>query len=263
MLREVPLKPTGTVTGWSSYVYPATSDYPWLGTGSTTPHEAWATNGSGALAAPSATKHVYCWPSGGDEHCVTFEPGPTLALFTKVTLSTRFDYGQTGPNNWYGNGGTPSLGPGVCLRVRNRAKSAYINHTMVRIGDPGSLAGDLSDWSTNNWRPSKGDTWQLTNWWSWELTSHPEGGPWTLEDINNLAAGVAFIWANGSGDYGHPAYDNSQGSFFKIRVPQMVVTLTVQDLGGYVRSVRHNSSATLRMKRKARNTICNMWARPY
>lgn len=254
MLREVRLRPVATVSGWSSYVNPATSPYPWLGTGSTTPHEAWATNTDQTPAVPNSSKWVYCWPDGGTEHIVSFEQGPTLAMFTKVHVRARFDTMQTGPNNWYYPPDN-AHGPGIGFVIRNRAKDNWITGGgpwYLGVDYTGTGGPDLTDVDAFNNRPSEGDNWALTPFVEYEWTSHPEGGPWELEDINNLAAGVAFYFSDGPS--GKP-YDFTQGSFFKIRVPNFVVTLTVQDLGGYVRSVRHNGSASLRMHRKARNTL--------
>jgi hypothetical protein len=256
MQREVRLEPKATVSAWSSSVYPATSPYPWLGTGSTTPHEAWGENKDVTPPDPedgNGDKWVYCWPDQyGLEHLVEFEQGPTLSLFTKVTLRTRFDTFQTGPNNWYYPPDN-AYGPGLKFTIRNRAKDGWIHAGGWSIGVDYSPAGpDLTDKDAFNSKLSEGNPWSLTPWLEYSWTSHPEGGPWELEDINNLAAGVTFLHSNGPS--GKP-YDFTQGSFFKIRVPNFLVILTVQDLGGYVRSTRHNGSANLRMHRKARNTI--------
>jgi hypothetical protein len=261
MQREIILKPTSTVTGYTTCVDPNTSPYPWLGTGSMTVHAIWAQNGTSAVNTPGTSAvgsaYAYCWPDAwAPYHVVGYSGGPTLARFTKVSFSTRFDYSQSGPNNWYGSGGSPSLGPGLKIGLRNRAGNAYHYSSSVYVGDNNSPVGDLSDWDAYNSRPSEAMAWALTPMYTWELLSHPDGGPFTLEDINNMAAGLFFFWWGPTGvAQGSPAYDNSQGSFFKIRVPNFVCTLTVEDLGGFVSNMRCASSNTIRLYRRARNTI--------
>lgn len=91
---------------------------------------------------------------------------------------------------------------------------------------------------------------------SWEMTSHPEGGPWTLEDINNLGVGIQCWWSYiTEGESAGYAFERYQQSFFKLRIPYLSVTLEVEDLGGYVANVRHTASIALRLMRRARNIL--------
>ncbi len=251
MIREVRLLGKGgdLFAAYDNEIEPGTSGYPWANSPSVTLSEAWNDELNSTLA--------YHWGNSG-QHGMLFEPGPTLALFTKVTFECNFDYSQSGPNNWYF---PPSndFGPRCTIRMRNRAKDGWISGTGDATFEFGDAVCGAScpnsgnpSWSGHNTNINTHPGQYLGHPLIWELTSHPQGGVWSLEDINNLAAGVLIEADDGPG--GKP-YDNSQGSFFKIRVAYFKCTLTAQDLGGYVRSVRHNASATLRMHRKARNTV--------
>ena len=252
MIREVRLLGKGgeLIAGNNNAIDPGTSGYPWANTPSMTLSEVWNDE--------LTSTYAYRWGGAGDGHAMLFEPGPTLSLFTKVTFECDFDYSQTGPNNWYFPPDN-AYGPRCTIWMRNRAKDDYIEGTGAATftfgeaicASPCPNAGNVS-WPYHNTNRSTHPTQYLGHPLIWELTSHPEGGVWSLEDINNLAAGVYTDVSNGSN--GKP-YDPSQGSFFKVRIAYFKCTLTVQDLGGYVRSVRHNSSATERMHRKARNTV--------
>jgi hypothetical protein len=174
---------------------------------------------------------------------MAFEPGPTLAFFTKLRFVWQMDYSQEGGNNWWFPPDN-AAGPSFSLVVRNRAQSAYIGIFSYTFVSPGDLVHNTN---TNTEFPTP-------KVFEHSILSHPEGGPWTLNDINHLAVGLEFSLYNGPN--GKPNDDPSR--FQKFRAFQLQVYLTLQDLGGYVRSVRHNASATLRMKRKARSTISLM-----
>jgi hypothetical protein len=150
----------------------------------------------------------------GWEHTVGFEPGPTLATFEEVKIETRFDYSQSGPNNWWFPPDN-AKGPGMQLMMygRNGTTKHYGTYWYINQGA--------------NSRPSKGMNWQLTPVMTWTLTAHPEGGPFTLDDINDLRVGYQSRFYNGPN--GKP-YLQDQGSFFKMRVPYVKVTLTIEEV---------------------------------
>ncbi len=240
MIRDIALKAARTVSSYSSSVQPATSPYPWSGAGSVTVHDAWNTVDTGGDATGT---FAYCWPgNGGEEHLVGFDPGPTLATFNKVLFTFGADYSKTGANHWWFPPDN-AFGPRVTPVMLGRDGTTRLYGTAYEF-DPG-VEDNFVNISTNP------DIYKLHTV-TWEMTSHPEGGPFLLEDINKLVAGVSITFSNGPNG---KAYEVISGSFFKIRIPWFTCVLTVQDLGGYVRSVRHNASATLRMQRKARNTI--------
>lgn len=237
MKRQVILKGTGVALDPGSSIDPGTAGYPWANTPSVKLYEAWndADNAS----------YAYCWPvNSPTQHAETFERGPGLARFNGVTITAGFDYSQSGPNNWWFPGDN-AHGPGCALILRKRDLTTWLTGT-------GTAAHQFTDAEDNNVNINTNPTTFKLYTLTWELLAHPEGGPWTLEDINDLAAGVEFSFSNGPNG---KAYDPSQGSFFKIRVPYLTVTLDVEDLGGYVENVRHGSSLTLRLMRRARNAI--------
>jgi hypothetical protein len=298
MKREVILKATGNdyfANGANNAsLDPNSNPYPWLGG---TPSKAlytvwnnWPESGpAGAVGYTDSGDYAYLWPGGVDStrtcctgdfagQCktsyatVTFEKGPTLAEFTKVTIYSAFDYQQSGPNNWYFEGDN-SHGPGCWIIMRNRAKNAYLYGGGGTYGTdsglgPGLTPGHNLMWSIDedpsgefyegedhNTRPSDQGfhLYEL----KWEMLSHPEGGPFTLQDINDLAVGVE--WRASPGLHADPAstkcYIQTQGSFFKIRTPYVRVVLEVEDLGGFVSNMRHASSLALRLFRRSRNVI--------
>jgi hypothetical protein len=235
VIREIRLLGKGgDVSGWEDATDPGTSPYPWANTPSQTLSQIWNDDTVNSWAY---NQDIY-----GPSHSMLFEPGPTLALFTKVRFDWSMDYSQQGPNNWWFPPDN-AAGPTVRLSIRNRAGNGWLNvysYTFVTPGD------DVHNTNTNTESPTP-------KYFSYSMTSHPELGPWTLSDINHLAAGLGFSVYPNTGDNNKPWADPMR--FNKFRAFTFKCYLTVQDLGGYVRSVRHNSSATLRMKRKARNTI--------
>lgn len=169
---------------------------------------------------------------------VLFDQAPTLALFTKLTFEMLADYGQGKPNNWFFPPDN-AFGPRIQFRLRDRAGTGWHYSPVSEIGV------DIDENATNlNFNTGTGYTGPASL--SWVLFSHPEGGPFTLNDMNHLAAGVHLSFAA-------PVWD--AGKFNRVRILAYRIRVELQDLGGYVRSVRHNASTTLRLLRRARNTI--------
>jgi hypothetical protein len=245
MLREIRLLGTGTdITGWTGSMDPGTSPYPWANTPSKTLSQIWNDLTSGTPTPPPKERQcAYNWDIYGVTHAMTFVPGPTLALFTKLRFVWGMDYSQEGGNNWWFPPDN-AAGPTVGLILRNRAQSGYLTPFSYTFTSPGD---DAYNTNTNTEFPT-------IKTFEHSLLSHPEGGPFTLSDVNHLAAGLSFTVTNGPN--GKPWDDPTR--FQKFRAFYFALYLTVQDLGGYVRSVRHNASATLRLKRKARSTISMM-----
>lgn len=210
-------------------------------------YEVWNTE------TPVPYYYAYCWPFTPEpwwspyNQAIGFEKGPTLALFTKVTITCGFDYSQAGPNNWYFPP-TNAHGPRCTIILRNREKTDWILGT----GTATYTITGVDDYNVNiNTHPGEYKLYTLT----WEMTAHPQGGPWTYDDILDLAAGVRYAFSNGGNHRPPKPFNPSQGSNYKIRVPYLKVTLDIEDLGGFVSNVRAAASITLRMMRRARNVI--------
>ena len=240
MKRTIELRADSQVVdGGSGAIVPGTSPYPGSSTPGDTIVNIWNT---GPIAQRYVYFHNVAIPSWG----VGFEPGPTLARFTRVTITAGFDYAQTGPNNWWFPPDN-AYGPRAWLFLRLRNLSSYQSGTGSAFYEVLNFGFD--DHNVNmNTNPTLYKLRTLT----WDMTAHPEGGPWTLHDINNLVAGVSHSTSNGPN--GKP-YDPSQGGFFRIRVPYLTVTLEVEDLGGDVLGPRRASSIALRLKRRARDIV--------
>ena len=247
MRREIFLKGNQSFSTTPGAVHPATSGYPGKATPSVTAHDAW--NGY-TLGTPFGTDQwCYSWGPHGTEHLIGFEPGPTLATFEEVKIETQFDTMQSGPNNWWYPPDN-TAGPGLRMVLVARDGVTRLPGTYWYLGQ--STPVSLNPVNDYNTQPSNGDVWSLTPVMEWTMTAHPEGGPWTLDDINNLIVGYQSVFYNGPNG---KVYDQTQGSFFKMRVPYMKVTLTIEDLGGYIDNVRASTSYELRLMRRARNVI--------
>jgi hypothetical protein len=242
MIREVILEVAGEVSdtatgGAQDSRDPNSSPYPWGGSPTKTLAEAWSGDDNDS--------YWYMWPhkdnGGVGTILASFAAPPTLAIFRAVKLQAWWSYSQSGPNNWYFPPDN-AFGPRARLAIRNRAKSGNLYGSYREILWP---ADEGYDENINTHLGYVGPLLQ-----EWETTAHPEGGPWTIDDLSvaNFAAGIEL-------EASAPAYLNEQGSFFKIRVHKLRVLLTVEDLGGYVDNIRHASTLTLRLMRRARNTI--------
>lgn len=242
MIREVNFDPAGEVLdapadGAQTSREPNSSGYPWAGTPTKTLGEVWSDD--------DATSFWYCWPHKDNASLAlviaSFVPPPTLAIFKAVKLQAWWSLSQQGPNNWY----FPldnAYGPRARLALRNRAKDGYLYSSYREFIWPTDAEHDEN---VNNPASYTGPILQ-----EWELAAHPEGGPWTMEDLSvaNFAAGIEVSFAS-------PAFTNQQGSFYKLRVHKLRAVLTIEDLGGYVKNVRHAGSMALRLMRRARNTV--------
>ena len=82
---------------------------------------------------------------------------------------------------------------------------------------------------------------------TWTLSNHPEGGPWSFDDISKLKAGVRLNFSNGPN--GKPYIPI--GSQFYARVTYFRVLLEVVDLGGDLDNIRKSS-----MSERIRLTRC-------
>lgn len=238
MLREIRLLGKGTdITGWTGAIDPGTSPYPWSNTPSKTLSQVWNNLSGGQV--PYEREAAYNQDLYGPTHVMEFEPGPTLAIFTKLRFVWGMDYSQEGANEWWFPPDN-AFGPTVSLITRNRDLSSYSTLYSYTFTTPGD---DAYNTNTNTEFPT-------IKTFEHEITSHPEGGPWTLNDINHLAAGLSFSTSYGPNGKPYFVY-----RFNKFRAFYFALYVTLQDLGGYTRGVRHNASADLRMKRKARNAI--------
>lgn len=239
MIREVILQATGQVSAGGSRD-PGSSPYPWNNTPTKTLAECWSDD--------DVWSYWYNWPNknagGAASALASFEAAPTLVLFRSVKIEAWWTYSQSGPNNWYFPP-TNAFGPRARLLVRNRAKDGN------NAGPWEAMAAEIPDWAAynENINTHNGD-YEGPYLQTWEMTSHPEGGIWSPEDMSaaNFAAGIEVAASA-------PAFTNEQGSFFKIRVHKLRVVLSVEDLGGYVRNVRHASALELRLHRRARNAF--------
>lgn len=243
MIREIELLPTGEISdsgfGSTDSRDPNTSPYPNAGSPTKTLAEVWSDEDNAS--------YWYHWPgkdAGGLAVVLaSWQAAPTLVLIRSVKLRALWDYSQSGPNNWFFPGDN-TFGPRARLVIRNRAGSGNLYSSYYEIA-----GADIVDRNQNINTGSPGTyLGPLTQ--EWELLSHPEGGPFTLDDLSvaKFAAGIEI-------QVDAPAYINSQGSFFKVRVPKVRVILTVEDLGGYVDNVRHATSLSLRLMRRARNVV--------
>lgn len=225
------------IDGGSGAIVPGTSPYPWASTANMSVIDIWNTG-------PIDAQYAFFWSGLIPSWAVGFDVPPTLARFTKVTIEAGFDYAQGGPNSWWFPPDN-SHGPIATLIVRNRAMSAWISGTgsatYTVLGPP------TDDYNVNmNTSPPYYKLRTLT----WEMAAHPEGGPWTFDDLQDLAAGVSWLTSNGPN--GLP-WDPT--GFERLRVPYLTVTLEVEDLGGDVAAMRFADSLTLRLMRRARDTV--------
>lgn len=247
-------------------VDPGSSPYWWTNTPSISMAAALGDGGAGAgvgacdFGAATVTvggcNWVYFWPDkdagGSGLFAVKYEQPPTLALFTRLKFHWWGDYSQGGPNNWYFPGDN-AHGPRQQLVIRNRAGTGYIAlGTVWEFGYDGATGSPTTgNHNCKGYQGGCGAGYEGPVHCSYEMVSHPEGGPWTLDDMINLVAGVQCSAAA-------PAYDNSAGSFFKIRVLHMYLELDVLDLGGFVANVRNATSLDARLTRRSRNTATIM-----
>lgn len=245
MIREVILEataqvsdtPTGAAQTSRDPGPPDQSPYPWNNSPENTLAECWSDD--------SDLTFWYMWPGsglGGEATALaTFQPPPTLVIIRSVKLQAWWSYQQSGPNNWYFPPDN-AWGPRARLVVRNRAKSGNLYSSYRTLVSPGD------DAANDNINTHLGYTGPILQ--EWETTAHPEGGPWTIDDLSvaNFAAGISFEAAA-------PAFTNAQGSFFKLRSHKLRVLLSVEDLGGYVDNIRHAGALIARLMRRARNTV--------
>jgi len=243
MKRTIILRAASVILEPGGRLDPGTSPYSDTNTPSKKLYEVWNN--------PAPVNGEYAYFTGTiyqQESGVGFERPPTLAAFNKVTITAGFDYSQAHgpegpPGPWYFPPDN-AAGPGVTLMLRKRDKTTWLDGT-------GTAAYRFLDSDDNNVNINTNPNYKLHTL-TWEMTSHPEGGPWTIEDITYLGVAARGVWSPGPNG---KAYDPAGHAFHKIRVPYLTVTLDVEDLGGYVGNVRHAASLTLRLMRRARNAI--------
>lgn len=264
MRRTIRLLPTATVTNvsGSSLADVEPNGNPYGGAPMVTLHDAWRDSafdfdettgpcGVGSFylgGGPSAlcTYGYFSPPQGfftGDGlQVVSFEQPPTLVLFQRVKFSLRWDLAKLGGvlvNSWKFPPDV-TAGPKAQLVLRKRDASGYNfgPFTEVLNNDP----------VCNMSQANCGNEYMGALLLEWEMTGHPEGGPFTPDDMQagHLAAGVSFTTVSGQ----VPSFD-----FHRMRSFHFFAEVDVQDLGGYTRNIQNNASHTLRMFRRARNSV--------
>jgi len=248
MKREIVLKGNRDLLDLWGMVDPGTSPYWWTNTPSKKLYQVW---NEGAASGPIANQYAYVWPTDGvsGSHAIGFELGPTLTRFTSMTITTAWDLSAGGGSNPYFFPPDNASGPSCAIILRNRTQDGWISGT----GSAAHTMLSTDTYYTNIY--TEGPYVSLKDM-SWTMTAHPQGGPWVLEDINNLGVGVQFGWTNATaGDDAGYAYARFHRAFHKMRVPFLKVVLEVEDLGGYVENVRAASSYELRLMRRARNVL--------
>jgi hypothetical protein len=226
MKREVELIPATTFINQNpKALWPGSSGYESKNTPSVTLHEAW-----------TSPLESHWGPAGQftlvSKAAIGFEPPPTLVT----------DYSQYGPNNWYF---PPDNAHGPRLKMMMRGREGGWLY-----GTEHTISTDFKTLNVN--RRTTPNKWAVRTD-TWALTSHPEGGPFTFEDMFNLVAGVEMRFSDGPG--GKPFFVGPRNFSFRVRVAQFTAHVEVIDLGGFVENVRAASSMSLRLMRRARNMI--------
>ena len=242
MKRTIILRAASEVLPPGGSLYPGSSPYPWTpNTPSKTLPQVWNVE-PGSIVSDTFALH---WPGSSPAAiAVGMEKPPTLATFLKVTVTTGFDYQQAKGNGWWFPDDNDH-GPAAAIYFRKRDRSTWLTgsgaaqHTMA-VGEPHYVNPNVD--------PSVFRLYTLT----WEMMFHPEGGPFTFEDLLYGAFGVVFSTSNGPNG---KAYDQSVGGFSMMRVPYLQVALDIDDLGGYTRNVAYQAALWLRLMRRARNVI--------
>jgi len=236
MKREIYLRPTtiAVMSPWHGYkgCWPGTSPYRTSNTPTYTIAEAWADEDNTSYNAPQLTDAVF----------VNLDIPPTMILINKVTIESKWDYSNAGPNVWWFPADN-AYGPTLRLTMQGRAGATIIGTSQEVTG-----AYIASMFVNTNTEVGVFKLRDIT----WEMTAHPEGGPWTFQDVYELKVGVDILLSDGpNGKW----WDTTNARWPRVRVPWFRVTLDVQDLGGYVDSVRNSASLTLRQFRRARNVV--------
>jgi hypothetical protein len=239
MKRQIDLPAAAqTVLTGGSTVFPGSSGY----INQNTPKQNLAVAWSDGINSTYWASAAVFGPTTGR---VSFAPAPTLVTFTKITLRTAWDYGQGGANSWFFPPQN-NHGPILTMHMLGRA-GAQINGPSHQIS--GSDIGGMNvNFNTNP------GVWKL-HAMEWELLSHPEGGPFTLDDINALQTGVSLQTHSIRIADGSKKRPFQPTGFEQCRVPYFQVLIDVIDLGGFIENVRNSTSTSLRWFRRARNAI--------
>jgi hypothetical protein len=245
MIREVILQPAGEVSAWATgggqvSRDPGTSGYASQNVPSMTLAQVWSDDAEDT----NAYLHPHKDTGGVGTHVASFEAPPTLAIYRKVTIRSWWDYAQSGVKDNWVLPPTNSFGPRARLVLRNRAGSGYLYSSYHEL-----TGQELID--HNRRFPTANPAYTGGYLQEWEMSAHPEGGPWTIDDLSVAKLGAGIEMSASS-----PAFTLSTGAgFFKIRCLKLQILLEVEDLGGFVANVRHAASLTARLMRRARNTI--------
>jgi hypothetical protein len=178
---------------------------------------------------------------------VKLEPPPTLVLFRRVKFHCWMDYAGTHGNNWVFPPDN-AHGPRAKLAVYNREHTAVLTSPdFFECGYDGATGDPAGNRYCNMNQPNCGGGHDGPIHMEWETFSHPSGGPWTQEDMNELVAGVYAEIAD-------PGWLPEQ-PFPRLRFFHFYIEIDVEDLGGFVFNLRHAGSLDLRLLRRARNTV--------
>jgi len=237
MKREVIQYPVDGGSYTKGNVEPGSSPYPWQSTPGASIGTVW--QNEDAVDGPTLPQGQWVyWPKFGMDvsSSVTFPASPTLVRFNKVTFTAAWDTSQQGSNSWWY---PPDNDYGPSFAISMTGRDGTTKHWSPKVVCP--LANNCN---TNTEDP-------IVYVQTWELTAHPEGGPFTLLDVNDMTAGVG-IWTS-KGPNGKVNDDPIR--FPKARVFYLKRTLDVEDLGGHVANVRSIVTMTLRLMRRARNVV--------
>jgi hypothetical protein len=224
-------------------VEPGSSRYPWQSTAGLTLGEAWSSTITNTNWPKLPNGYLVHWPGGPATLTpyaeVSWSPAPTLCRFISVTLEVAWDTSQEGPNSWWAPPDNSFL-PRLLIYIKGRDGSTRHYSGVSQMPD-----NDVYNTNTN--------TEQTPNpiVFSYQWTAHPDGGPFTLADMNDLVSGVELALSNGP----NGRVNDDPIRFPKVRVFYMKRTFEIEDLGGHVANVRQSASIALRFFRRARNII--------
>lgn len=201
---------------------------------------------------------------------VEFDDPPPFVTFDRVKFFCRWDYSAR-PSNPYvfpcgvpdGTGGpwsppSNAHGPRARIAFRNRADTGFHYGPFWEAGfrTSGGCSGSpqsgnhychINRFDCSNRAAVYGGHSKIDM--TFELTSHPEGGVWSFNDLLTLKAGIQGQTAN-------PGWQQYGGvAFVRVRYFHYYVEVEITDAGGFVSNLRHATSHSLRLSRRPRNAI--------